>query len=416
MLIPTIWSQSDRELGRAQKLLRRGEYSQALSVLESGIRSHPKSVGLLLYAGVALSELGRYDDAAVSMKKAIALEPQNHAIPLMLGQVYLDAGRLDDAAKAFSQASVLSPGNELSESLRQLTAYRQGEGSALAGIENRVGYLTSSFAARLLSSLPAVPVARWFSDLPEKPSRLGVWLENLVLVRRIGSFLLKRRLRKNTLKTEKLISKGKNEAVVRLLSVECPPDELSAELRQVLRTARTRAIADLSSSKPESSQSRRGKSVARGGSVSSVKNGRTENDRDRIMSVLALRDPSDVAARRSGCEQWMTSFRQAGEPKREKTTAAHVLLELAETALRDGKHGETIDLCAKARSYTSMPDADWIEAVASLANGNMIQARRLFQRFADKEELAFRTRVQALLLASTRTPTPTGHTSRSVRP
>ena len=393
------WLHSDRLLSRSQKLLRDWRFPEALLTLDEALLRNPTRVGLLLYRGRALSELGRYDEASDALETVTALQTRNHALPLMLGCVYMDAGRLADASNALSKSGSLDPGNELVAALQQLVAYRMGNSSALAGLQSKVSHLSCEFSARLLASLPATPTSHWFNVALDDPDPHTAQGRLRAFLRRLSLLLRERRTRATRAKALQLFDRDRNEEVVDLLTSQLAPSELTAELREFLKKARARAIAELTAKQSSSAGPRVRKSSKRDASRRRIANrvGVRVGDRAFIAQLVRMRDPADISNLRSDYERWLESFRLDKEPKRERHGASDVTTELARIALLDGKPAEAIALCEQARLYRPTPEIDWLQAVASVAIGEPALSRRYFERYGSQEELHFRERVRARL-------------------
>lgn len=398
MRSPITRLRSDRHLAAGQRLLKAWRFSEALETLDRGLVTDPSEVGLLLYRGRALAELGRYDEAAVAIEAAIAIEPRNHALPLALGCIQLDAGLLSDSSAAFSKAERLDPGNSLAVALELLVEYRLGRAPALDGLKASVNHLSCDFLARLLTNLPATPISHWFELAEGESDQARGFRKARVLVRPLLEQLSARRIRRMSASAIRLFNRGKYEDAVSVLAFQLAPTELTVDARQCLSKARARAIAELTTQQtgPKGGRAPRRRTLsfvkrqASGGP-------RASKDRSLIARTMRMRAPSDVAGLRSDCQTWLDSFRQDGEPKRERHDAADIATDLARLSLFNGTAAEATEFCEMARRYRRLPETDWIQAVACITLGEAAAGRRFFERYASVEEIQFRQRVLARL-------------------
>ena len=88
----------------------RGEYQQALDVMEKVIKLKPEHAAALNYVGYTWADKKVHLDKALSyIKRAVELKPDNGYIRDSLGWVYYRQGKLDLAITALQQAVQLSP-------------------------------------------------------------------------------------------------------------------------------------------------------------------------------------------------------------------------------------------------------------------------------------------------------------------
>ncbi len=76
-----------------------GRYSDALAVLDEGVRQHPQQPELLAERADLLYELGRWDDALQDAAKARTLADDHFLARWVQARIYRDQGRRDDAEK-----------------------------------------------------------------------------------------------------------------------------------------------------------------------------------------------------------------------------------------------------------------------------------------------------------------------------
>ena len=91
---------------RAEAHYLRGEYPEALSLLESAQTLEPTSTGVRARLGRMLREMGELDRAATELEQALVVEPYYGRANLELGLVYLAQGRTDEAREQLERARV----------------------------------------------------------------------------------------------------------------------------------------------------------------------------------------------------------------------------------------------------------------------------------------------------------------------
>lgn len=116
------------------KLLNRGEYDEAVSMLQEALRldpDHSKAreslTGTYNNLGIKLNEEGKYEEAIAVLRKAVDISPDRIEPRSSLTGSYINngnalsmAGRLDDAVDAYREAIHFSPHDALGQ--RNLTA------------------------------------------------------------------------------------------------------------------------------------------------------------------------------------------------------------------------------------------------------------------------------------------------------
>lgn len=96
----------------AQILLRRGEFTQAASVVESGLAASRDDAQLTLALGVARYGQRRFEDAVAAFLKVIQIDPQIEQPYIFLGKMLEQAGsRLPDITRAFRAWADANPEN-----------------------------------------------------------------------------------------------------------------------------------------------------------------------------------------------------------------------------------------------------------------------------------------------------------------
>jgi tetratricopeptide (TPR) repeat protein len=103
---PDDWS-SYANLGNFH--MERRDFQKAVENYEISHRLEPRTVGPMVNAAIAYSNLGRNDRAEVCLRRALGHEPANAAANFNLGLLLGEAGRLDEAQQALRLALKSDP-------------------------------------------------------------------------------------------------------------------------------------------------------------------------------------------------------------------------------------------------------------------------------------------------------------------
>src|SRR4028119_1990355 len=106
---PTPSDEFKQWFDKANSLLEKGNYAEALKAYEQAIRINPNSAGAWGGRGEALYELKQYSEAIASYQRAVNLDPKLTAAWVGLGNALDDAGNSEKALTAYEQALRLSP-------------------------------------------------------------------------------------------------------------------------------------------------------------------------------------------------------------------------------------------------------------------------------------------------------------------
>lgn len=102
-------------------LLRKGDASDAVEVLEYALKLEPNSAGRHANLGLAYSEAGRSDQAIEELNKAIELDPASESAYQKLAEIYLSQNDPAAVRRTFEQYLKAMPGNLTAiKALRQL--------------------------------------------------------------------------------------------------------------------------------------------------------------------------------------------------------------------------------------------------------------------------------------------------------
>ena len=94
------------------KLIKTGQFEQALSALFENIESRPEEVENYINAAILLAEAGELEKAEKCFQRAITLEPENGAIYYNMANVYYNEGRFQEAIRLY-QTSVKNGVNDV---------------------------------------------------------------------------------------------------------------------------------------------------------------------------------------------------------------------------------------------------------------------------------------------------------------
>lgn len=86
------------------KRLERGEYREAIAVLEHFRRFRPDDADVLYNLGMALSDMGELERAEAHLRHAVEVEPTHNNAMVALGVVLVRQGRHDEAITSLEQA------------------------------------------------------------------------------------------------------------------------------------------------------------------------------------------------------------------------------------------------------------------------------------------------------------------------
>ena len=134
---------SQSNLSFVNELISKGEYKEALTVLDKLTQSYPNDPNLYFFGGncyiamqsfdqailcyqeaiklkpdfaaahnnlgICLYEVGRPEEAHVSYKRAIALQPDYADAHNNIGNIYKDSGHVDEAITSYKKAIELDP-------------------------------------------------------------------------------------------------------------------------------------------------------------------------------------------------------------------------------------------------------------------------------------------------------------------
>lgn len=95
--------------GKSYSQIQLGNYSGALSTLDTGLSAFPKDEMLWNNKGFAQYNLGQYTDAVASYDRAIALDANYTGAMVNKGDALVKMGNYQDAATAYQAALVINP-------------------------------------------------------------------------------------------------------------------------------------------------------------------------------------------------------------------------------------------------------------------------------------------------------------------
>ena len=89
--------------------MERRDFAAAAGCFETAIKLEPRSVGPLVNAAIAYSNLSRNDEAEKCLRRALAVEPDNAAANFNLGLLLGEEQRLAEAEQALRKAWKADP-------------------------------------------------------------------------------------------------------------------------------------------------------------------------------------------------------------------------------------------------------------------------------------------------------------------
>lgn len=96
--------QGDKDYMEAADLAQKGQFEQAIPLLEKIVAKNPESADAYNYLGYSHRKLGQFDLALVNYQTALKLQPQHRGANEYLGELYLEMG---DLTKAEERLAVL---------------------------------------------------------------------------------------------------------------------------------------------------------------------------------------------------------------------------------------------------------------------------------------------------------------------
>lgn len=101
----------DVQISRADHLIRRGRYAEAVEMLHEVLVDEPDSMPALLNLGIAYTESGQNDEAIRALTFYISRDDANAEAWEALGCAHLRKSDFADAERALDRARVLNPEN-----------------------------------------------------------------------------------------------------------------------------------------------------------------------------------------------------------------------------------------------------------------------------------------------------------------
>lgn len=116
----------ERQMMRAEALIRVQDFETAIVVLEDILRREPRSADALNWLGFSHRKLGRFDEALAHYEKALAIDPRHRGANEYLGELYLQMGQPEKAELRLAVlAEACGPGcEEYAELKDAIAAYR----------------------------------------------------------------------------------------------------------------------------------------------------------------------------------------------------------------------------------------------------------------------------------------------------
>lgn len=105
----TVGGAVQRQFDRAVTLMKAGNYSEAIPVLEQLTEKDPSLAGPWINLGIARARIGETQSAAQALKKAIEVNAKSPAAYTELGMVYRRSGDFDASRKAYLDAIKVDP-------------------------------------------------------------------------------------------------------------------------------------------------------------------------------------------------------------------------------------------------------------------------------------------------------------------
>lgn len=102
-----------RKYAEAIKLMKKGHYADAESILIELTQSYPILSGPQANLGIIYAETGRKKEAELALRKAIKLNPSNPEVYNRLGVLLRENGDFSEAMAAYKQALALQTDNRI---------------------------------------------------------------------------------------------------------------------------------------------------------------------------------------------------------------------------------------------------------------------------------------------------------------
>jgi len=140
-------------LKQGQKLYWEGDLPNARAILEEARQLNPCNIGVLLYLGIVLNNLGESSKAQELLAGLRKLEPENPAGLIFSGMLYYDEDNFEQAERYFKEALIHGPENPLAQAFLSLVNLRRNPQTGLAQMAKGELYPQPEFLARLLLAL-----------------------------------------------------------------------------------------------------------------------------------------------------------------------------------------------------------------------------------------------------------------------
>jgi len=88
---------SDPAFEKAALTVKKGDYKQAIVLLQDIVAKKPNNADAWNYIGFSHRKLGQMDEALKGYKKALAINPDHKGAHEYLGELYVETGRMDKA-------------------------------------------------------------------------------------------------------------------------------------------------------------------------------------------------------------------------------------------------------------------------------------------------------------------------------
>ena len=120
----------NRNLTQATALVDKGNYGEAIPLLEKALAAEPKNADAYNYLGYSHRKLGDREKALVFYRKALEIKPGHRGANEYLGELYLEQGELE---KAEERLAVLDKAcffgcDEYSDLKKAIKAYKKQHG------------------------------------------------------------------------------------------------------------------------------------------------------------------------------------------------------------------------------------------------------------------------------------------------
>ncbi len=140
-------NQIEQMFREGSKLLRRGNFNEALVCFRSALVLERSNTTLNLYAGTALHELGRYEEAVACYRMALDFAPGMGEIHNNLGNSLLALGLFSEAADSFLRAAAILTSSPVPPAARATALQALGKISEAEAECRRAILLDPAFAA-----------------------------------------------------------------------------------------------------------------------------------------------------------------------------------------------------------------------------------------------------------------------------